>query len=105
MQGIRISLKKFLPKTLFGRALLILLLPILLLQAVVASMFVQRHYDAVTEQMAGSVARELSFAIARIETAATMAEARAALSEMTLSRRMRERCSCTVARPINPGRN
>jgi two-component system osmolarity sensor histidine kinase EnvZ len=82
MQGIRSALKKFLPKSLFGRALLILLLPILLLQAVVASMFVQRHYDAVTEQMAGSVARELNFAIARIEAAGTMQEARAALAEM-----------------------
>jgi two-component system osmolarity sensor histidine kinase EnvZ len=82
MQGIRVLLKKFLPKSLFGRALLILLLPILLLQAVVASMFVQRHYDAVTEQMAGSVARELNFAIARIEAAGTREEARAVLAEI-----------------------
>ena len=82
MQGIRFFLKKFLPKTLFGRALLILLLPILLLQAVVASMFVQRHYDAVTGQMAGSMARELKFAIARIEEAETMSDARAVLNEI-----------------------
>jgi two-component system osmolarity sensor histidine kinase EnvZ len=82
MQGIRLFLKKFLPRTLFGRALLILLLPILLLQAVVASMFVQRHYDAVTQQMAGAMARELNFAIARIETAGTIDDAREVLGEI-----------------------
>ena len=82
MQGIRKFLKRYLPKSLFGRALLILLLPILLLQAVVASIFIQRHYDAITEQMAGAVGRDLNFAIARIEAAETHDEARAALAEM-----------------------
>ncbi len=82
MQGIRKFLKRYLPKSLFGRALLILLLPILLLQAVVASIFIQRHYDAITEQMAGAVGRDLNFAIARIEAADTMEEARTALAEM-----------------------
>ncbi|MHA1528847.1 MAG: ATP-binding protein [Alphaproteobacteria bacterium] len=82
MQGIRKFLKRYVPKSLFGRALLILLLPILLLQAVVASIFIQRHYDAITEQMASSVGRDLNFAIARIETADTIDEARAALAEM-----------------------
>ena len=82
MQGIRKYLKRYLPKSLFGRALLILLLPILLLQAVVVSIFVQRHFDAITEQMASAVGRELNAAIARIEAADTMEEARAALNEM-----------------------
>jgi len=82
MQGIRKIINRYLPKSLFGRALLILLLPILLLQAVVVSIFVQRHFDAITEQMASAVARELNAAIARIEAAETMAEARAALNEM-----------------------
>ena len=62
--------------------MLILLLPILLMQAMVVSIFVQRHYDAVTAQMASSVGRELSFAIARIEAVETMEEARRALDEM-----------------------
>ncbi|MEE8453520.1 MAG: histidine kinase dimerization/phospho-acceptor domain-containing protein, partial [Limibaculum sp.] len=82
MQGIRKFLKRYLPKSLFGRAVLILLLPILLLQAVVASIFIQRHYDAITEQMASAVGRDLNFAIARIETADTIEEARAALAEI-----------------------
>jgi len=84
MQGIRKFLKRYLPKSLFGRALLILLLPILLLQAMVASIFIQRHYDAITAQMASAVARDLNFAIARIEAADSADEARAALAEMAL---------------------
>jgi two-component system osmolarity sensor histidine kinase EnvZ len=82
MRGIRKYLKRYLPKSLFGRAVLILLLPILLLQAVVVSIFVQRHFDAITEQMASAVGRELNAAIARIEATDTMDEARAALAEM-----------------------
>ena len=82
MRGIQKFIKRYLPKSLFGRALLILLLPILLLQAVVVSIFVQRHFDAVTAQMASSVGRELSFAITRIEAVETMEEARRALDEM-----------------------
>jgi two-component system osmolarity sensor histidine kinase EnvZ len=84
MQGILTYLKQYLPKTLFRRALLILLLPILVLQAVIASIVLQRHYDATTVQMAGTAARELNFAIARIEGAATVEEAQAAISEMAL---------------------
>ena len=84
MKGINKSLKQYLPKSLFGRALLILLLPILVLQIVVASLFVQRHYEAITEQMASSVARELNFAITRVEEAETVEAARAALTQMTI---------------------
>ena len=83
MQGILSYLKQYLPKTLFRRALLILLLPILVLQAVIASIVLQRHYDATTVQMAGTAARELNFAIARIEGAATIEEAQAAISELS----------------------
>jgi two-component system osmolarity sensor histidine kinase EnvZ len=82
MQAIVAFLKRYLPKSLFGRALLILMAPILLLQVVVASIFIQRHYDALTEQMATAVARELNFAITRIEEAGSTEEARAAIIEM-----------------------
>ncbi|MEL6477121.1 MAG: ATP-binding protein [Pseudomonadota bacterium] len=72
------------PRSLFWRAFLILVLPILLLQLVVASVFIQRHYDGVTAQMAGSIARELNFALARVNRAETIEDARAALDEMRL---------------------
>lgn len=61
------ALRSYLPKSLFGRALLILVLPMLLLQAVVAYIFIQRHFDAVTRQMTDAVARELRWMMLRIE--------------------------------------
>ncbi|MEM9138323.1 MAG: ATP-binding protein [Pseudomonadota bacterium] len=71
------------PKSLFGRALLILVLPIVLLQAVVALVFIQRHYDGVTAQMAGSIARELNYAIALVDAAPDADAARAELAAMS----------------------
>ena len=76
-------LKRYMPKSLFGRALLILVLPIIVLQVVAAAVFVQRHYDSVTEQMAGSIARELNFAIRTIEEAPDAESARRALARMS----------------------
>ena len=74
MAAVTGSIKRYLPKSLFWRAFLILVIPILALQGVVASVFVQRHYDGVTAQMTASVARELVGAIARASRAATGVE-------------------------------
>ena len=63
MNTLAVNLKRYMPKSLFGRALMILVLPIIILQAVVALVFIQRHYDGVTAQMAGSIAREINLAI------------------------------------------
>ncbi len=76
-------IKRYLPKSLFGRALLILLAPVVLLQGVVAVSFVQRHYEGVTRQMAGSVARELNYAIRVVENAADAAAAQSRLDEVS----------------------
>ncbi|MEM7743063.1 MAG: ATP-binding protein [Pseudomonadota bacterium] len=83
MQSVPPLLKRYLPKSLFGRALLILVLPMLLLQVVVALVFIQRHYDGVTAQMAGSIAREINYAIARVDSAAETAEAQEMLEELS----------------------
>jgi two-component system osmolarity sensor histidine kinase EnvZ len=82
MLGIHKLLKRYLPKSLFGRALMILLVPILALQLVASALVVQRYYDAITEQMAKAVAREMNVAIDRVEEAPTVEDARAALAEM-----------------------
>ncbi len=75
-------LKKYLPKSLFGRALMILVLPVVLLQIVVAGLFIQKHYAGVTEQMAGSVALELNYAIESVEKAPDAEAARVRLDEL-----------------------
>src|SRR5699024_5082588 len=76
-------LKRPLPRGLFGRALMILILPIVLLQVVVALVFIQRHYDSVTEQMAGAIARELQYAIDAIEEAPSVEAAQRPLRSMS----------------------
>lgn len=72
--------KRHLPKTLYGRAALILLAPIVLVQATVAVGIVQRHYEAVTQQMAGTAAGELNYAVQVVEQAPDAETARAELA-------------------------
>lgn len=53
------TVKRYLPRSLYGRAALILLVPIVTLQLVVSFAFIQRLYEDVTVQMAGNIALEL----------------------------------------------
>ena len=62
-------LKGFLPRGLYGRAALILFLPVVVVTLVVSVMFLQRHFEDVTRQMTSSMARELAFVVARIDRA------------------------------------
>ena len=48
-----------LPRSLYGRAALILVLPIVTIQLLVSVVFIQRHFEGVAEQMTGSVVQEL----------------------------------------------
>lgn len=52
-------LKRFLPSSLYGRAALILLLPILTIQLVVSIAFIQRYFTSVTQQMAAGLVLEI----------------------------------------------
>ncbi|HPG21158.1 MAG TPA: ATP-binding protein [Amaricoccus sp.] len=75
--------KSLLPRSLFGRAVAILLVPIVLLQLVVGLVFFQRHYQRVTEQMSEIAARELRQAIGVAERAGAPAEAAARLAALS----------------------
>jgi len=68
-------LKHWMPRGLYGRAALILLLPVLTLQLVVSVMFIQRHFEGVTGQMTRNVLIETRYLLGRLESAATRAEA------------------------------
>ena len=59
--------KPYLPKSLFGRALLILVLPTLLIQLVTAYIFFDRHWDNVTRHMSSSLAGETAFLIKQLQ--------------------------------------
>lgn len=74
-------IKQYLPRSLMGRSVLILLLPIIVLQVVVAGIFIQRHFEGVTKQLVRSVALEMRAIADRTElvgqiddVAATMAD-------------------------------
>lgn len=70
-----ITLKHLVPRRLYGRAALILVLPIVTIQLVVSMAFIQRHYEGVTRQMTAGVAIDLAFVLREFEAGATPAEA------------------------------
>lgn len=53
------SIKGYLPRSLYGRAALILLVPIVSLQLVVSFAFIQRLYEDVTQQMTRNIVIEI----------------------------------------------
>ena len=56
-------LKRYMPRGLYGRALLILVLPVVTLQLVVSVVFIQRHFEGVSAQMSREVARAVNLAL------------------------------------------
>ena len=50
------GLKRFLPRTLFGRSLLILVVPVFLIQVLTTYAFFDRHWDRMTSRLAYAVA-------------------------------------------------
>jgi two-component system, OmpR family, osmolarity sensor histidine kinase EnvZ len=56
---MHLSIKPYLPKSLFGRAALILLTPVVVVQLLVSIVFIQRHYENVTDQLTSAVARDI----------------------------------------------
>jgi len=54
-------LKQYMPRGLYGRAAMILILPVITLQLLVSVVFIQRHFDGVTDQMTAAVSIELRF--------------------------------------------
>jgi two-component system, OmpR family, osmolarity sensor histidine kinase EnvZ len=57
-----------LPKGLYARSILIVVLPILILQAVVAYVFMERHWQTVTRRLSGAVVSDIAAVIEVIET-------------------------------------
>lgn len=70
------SVKRVLPRGLYGRAALILILPVLVVQLVVSVAFLQRHFEGVTLQMTRNIVLEMRLLIE--ETAAAGERGRAA---------------------------
>jgi two-component system, OmpR family, osmolarity sensor histidine kinase EnvZ len=62
-RSFRALVKRVLPRSLLGRSLLMILLPLLILEGVALEVFYGDHIDVVSRRMAGSVAGELGFTI------------------------------------------
>lgn len=56
-------IKQYLPKSLFGRALLIIMLPIAVMQIIVAYFFFEAHWQTVTASLSDSVAADVAVAV------------------------------------------
>jgi two-component system osmolarity sensor histidine kinase EnvZ len=73
---MRMRLKTFLPRSLYGRAALILILPIVTIQLVVSINFIQRHYEGVTQQMTGGILIDVRHILDEVDQAETLIDAK-----------------------------
>lgn len=93
---MRLSLKPFLPRSLFGRAALILIVPTVTIQLIVSIAFIQRHFEGVTRQLVHGVVVELDLMRAAINGAESVEAARAAVAPLATAVEM------TVDLPVPP---
>lgn len=75
-------LKRYMPRSLYARAALILLLPVVGLQLVVSIVFIQRHFDGVTRQLTEGMALEIAMLVTEADRTPTATEAAARVSEL-----------------------
>lgn len=73
-------LQRILPRSLYGRAALILLAPIVMIQLVFSVEFIQRQYEDVTRQMTQGVVIDLAYLLAQIEETPSPAAAMARIA-------------------------
>ena len=60
-------IKKFLPKTLLGRSILILLIPLIVLQIIVTLIFYNRHWDTISRHRATNFAGDIALLVESFE--------------------------------------
>ena len=60
-------LANILPKGLYARALIIIIAPVVLLQSVVAFVFMERHWQTVTRRLSDATTREISMLLSVYE--------------------------------------
>ncbi len=76
-------LKSILPKGLYGRTALILILPVITIMLVVSVVFMQRHFDGVTRQMTRSAVFDLRYLLRSINAAPDRAQADAVAARIS----------------------
>jgi two-component system osmolarity sensor histidine kinase EnvZ len=81
IKRIKRIMNRFLPRTLLGRSLLIIVSPLVLVQVIATWVFYDRHYDTITKRLAQGIAGDVS-AVIRIMGPEPDAESRAAALEL-----------------------
>lgn len=61
------AFKPLLPQGLYARSLLIIITPVVILQSVVAFVFMERHWELVTERLSQAVTRDIAAVIEMVE--------------------------------------
>ena len=59
---------RYMPKRLYARSLIIVIAPMILLQSFIAFMFMERHWQTVTQRLSEAVTRDIAAIIDMIET-------------------------------------
>ncbi len=67
--GRRLGLTGWLPRTLFGRSLLIVLVPLVVLQILLVVVFYERHWETVSRWLAIGVAGDVAWLVEQLEQA------------------------------------
>ncbi len=65
----RLWFKQVIPASFYGRAVLILIIPILVIQIVLSVVFIQRHYERVTTQLTTNTSKSLRILLDRLDAA------------------------------------
>ena len=58
-----LKVKRLLPRSLFGRSIMIIVMPLILLQVVSTWVFYDRHWETITRRLASAVAGEIASVI------------------------------------------
>ena len=61
------ALKKIFPNGLYTRSLIIIITPIVILQAILTFVFIERHWELVTKKLSSSVVSEIGMMIDMME--------------------------------------
>lgn len=101
--GVKIRLW---PKSLLGRAIMLLVAPTLLLQLIAASFFYQRHWDQVSRRLAGGIAGEIAAVLELAQQAPTPSDRQAmfdmAYRQFQMVVELRAGCEARPRRTAHP---
>ena len=75
-------LKNYMPRGIYARAALILVMPVVLLQLLVSVVFIQRHFDGVTRLMTSAMNIELRYLVETANAAPGLNTAQAAIAAL-----------------------